>query len=713
MKAAIHLADISWPFPRLGEALNMLVRKMGVSPRSEGTPAAPPGLAGSETLQEWLDAIAARLGFETEPIDAPYPEVELLLRRAGPALLRLPGTTEPRFLALISGRQRTVSVIAPNLRVHQVPLEQIRATLCQEHETPLLPTIERMLDRAAVPASKRARARAAMLRGPLSTKRVSDCWLLRLAPGEKWQHQAQQARLPHFLASLTAGHFGQYMLWLLSWYLIGKGAMQGRLDMGWLMAWALVLLCMVPFRMLVTWSSGQMAIRAGAILKQRLLYGVLRLEPEEIRHQGAGQFLGSVIESEAVESLALSGGFLGLVAGIELVFAGVVIGLGAGGWLHASLLLIWVALSFVIAGAYWRGREQWTGKRLGMTNNLVECMIGHRTRLAQEARERWHDGEDQAAEDYQAVSAKMDRCAAGLMAIVPRGWLVAGLAGLVPAFVFSAAPPTALALSLGGILLAFRALQRFATGLWHLTGATMAWKQVAPIVHAAARPEIGGSPGFVAEKRSRAAGVENQQSLLQARDLVFRHRDRGEPVLRGCNLSIQSGDRVLLEGPSGGGKSTLGSLLTGLRSPESGLLLLNGLDQQTLGSRNWRRRVASTPQFHENHVLTGTFAFNLLMGCRWPPREQDLKNSELLCAELGLGDLLQRMPAGLMQLVGETGWQLSHGEKSRLYIARALLQGADLIILDESFASLDPENLQRALHCVLAHSSTLLVIAHP
>ena len=81
--------------------------------------------------------------------------------------------------------------------------------------------------------------------------------------------------------------------------------------------------------------------------------------------------------------------------------------------------------------------------------------------------------------------------------------------------------------------------------------------------------------------------------------------------------------------------------------------------------------------------------------------------------ELGLEDLLARMPGGLLQMVGETGWRLSHGERSRLYIARALLQGAELIVLDESFAALDPENLRRCLHCVLQRVSSLLVIAHP
>jgi ATP-binding cassette subfamily B protein len=81
--------------------------------------------------------------------------------------------------------------------------------------------------------------------------------------------------------------------------------------------------------------------------------------------------------------------------------------------------------------------------------------------------------------------------------------------------------------------------------------------------------------------------------------------------------------------------------------------------------------------------------------------------------ELGLGPLIERMPAGLSQMVGETGWQLSHGEQSRLFIARALLQKARLVVLDESFAALDPETLARALRCVMERAQALVVIAHP
>jgi ATP-binding cassette subfamily B protein len=201
--------------------------------------------------------------------------------------------------------------------------------------------------------------------------------------------------------------------------------------------------------------------------------------------------------------------------------------------------------------------------------------------------------------------------------------------------------------------------------------------------------------------------------IVLARDVRFRFRATGPAVIHVSGLRIHPGERLLLEGPSGGGKSTLGALLAGLRLPDSGVLLLYGVDHLTLGAEAWRRQVILAPQFHENYVLPETLAFNLLMGHRWPPRLEDLIEAAQVCRELGLGPLLERMPAGLFQMVGERGWQLSHGERSRMYIARALLQHGALLILDESFASLDPENLARAVQCVFNRAQTLVVIAHP
>jgi ATP-binding cassette subfamily B protein len=112
-------------------------------------------------------------------------------------------------------------------------------------------------------------------------------------------------------------------------------------------------------------------------------------------------------------------------------------------------------------------------------------------------------------------------------------------------------------------------------------------------------------------------------------------------------------------------------------------------------------------------VLNGPLGFNLLMGRNWPANDDELQEATDLCKKLGLGELLERMPSGMMQIMGATGWQLSHGEHSRIFLARALLQDAQLTILDESFAALDPETLNLCLECVLKRTRTLLVIAHP
>jgi ATP-binding cassette subfamily B protein len=267
------------------------------------------------------------------------------------------------------------------------------------------------------------------------------------------------------------------------------------------------------------------------------------------------------------------------------------------------------------------------------------------------------------------------------------------------------------AVGLGGVLLSYRALLDLTGGLANLVRAAVAWRQVRMLAQAGARAEPAGALSWLAAGGGQREGGE-RPPVVDAEQICFRYPERAQAVLQGCSLRIASGERYLLTGPSGGGKSTLAAILAGLRSPQSGLLLVGGLDRQTLGADGWRRRIVLAPQFQENHVLTGTFAFNLLMGRSWPAPAEDLAKATEVCRDLGLGDLLERMPSGLQQVLGESGWQLSHGERSRLFLARALLQGAELVLLDESFAALDPNTLALCLRCAVARSPALLVIAH-
>jgi ATP-binding cassette subfamily B protein len=333
--------------------------------------------------------------------------------------------------------------------------------------------------------------------------------------------------------------------------------------------------------------------------------------------------------------------------------------------------------------------------------------------------------------------------------------MIVGLACLIPAILAEPIDITKLAISMGGVMLTYQAFGAIQGGIQSLIQLRLTWGQVQPLFTAASQPGDTGekssptvilapttSPQFksaIPPSENIAAAADESTAdqkdpqelpstqivgllqenrlgkspLLVARHLNFRYREYSRMILQDCSLQIFTGDRILLEGSSGGGKSTLAAVLAGLRQVETGALLLHGYDRQSLGAEAWRKRVVIAPQFHENHVFSETFSFNLLMGRNWPPSAQDMDEAAAICNELGLGALLARMPSGWQQMVGENGWQLSHGERSRVFIARALLQNADLIIMDESFGALDPENLYMALECVRRRASTLLVIAHP
>ncbi len=704
--------DVAWPAHRVDEALAALAEKAGLGVRrlDAGILSGKRVSNDPDTLARCIETTADWLGVEAEPVEEPYRTLGRLLRGASPALLQLPGEHEPRFLVLTGSDRTSVTLLTPAFTQIRVDASLVRSALCSELEASVQPTVDGLLLEAGVPRRRQRRAGRALLNELLSSERIGGCWLIRPSAGAGFWTQARVARLPTLLAGLVGAHFVEYLLWVVAWGLIGWMTLAGRVHSGWMVAWLMLLATIVPFRLLSSWTGGLFAVRASALIKRRLLAGALKLQPEEVRHQGVGQLLGRVLESEAIESLALGGGFLSILAVVELVIAAVVLGNGAGGMLHVALLLASIAGATFLGVRYYRRREEWTEQRLTITHELVEQMLGHRTRLAQEPRERWNDGEDQALERYVAASVKLDRDGLALDALLPRVWFLIGLLGLAPAFIAGESSTAALAVGLGGVLLATQALSKFADGFARMSAAAIAWQRIRAFWNAAARTEPIAHPQLAA--RRNGAG-RRKDTLLDAHDLVFRYSGRTAPVLKNIDTRISVGDHLLLEGPSGGGKSTLAAVLTGSRVPESGLLLFNGLDRATLGAQAWRRRAVMSPQFHDNFIIMGTLAFNALMGRDWPPSEADVAEAEEVCRALGLGPLLTRMPSGMQQVVGETGWQLSHGEKSRLYIARALLQRADLIVLDESFAALDPVTLQKALSVVLERAKTALVIAHP
>jgi ATP-binding cassette subfamily B protein len=697
----LEFAALSWPANRLGDALTALIRRAHLRSGSSHLAdlVAPADSQTDAELKNWVAWAASRLGCEVSAPAMPFRELAQELAAAYPALLRF---SEGSYLAIVTGGRGKLSVLTPHGEIRQVSARDLAAALREPAERPLRAELESTLQVIGlrVSPSKQRRTIEALLDEQASGKSFNQCWILRSQFGNGIVRLLRESKAMGNAGGLIVAHTGQYLLWIASWAVLGSLSFAGHMDRGWLLAWALLLATLIPFQLSTTWLQGLFAIGLGGYLKRRLLCGSLRLRPDEMRRGGIGSFLGQALEAESIETLSASGGIAGVLAVIELIMAAFLLGR------FALVLLAWCALAVFLGWRFMRRFAGWTAKRMDMTQDLVESMVGYRTRLAQQRSEEWHIGEDLALERYQEVSQRLDGTGLWLMAAIPRGWLVAGVACLAPSIVAGNGVSTQMAILLGGILLAYGAFRKLAGSFADVAAAWVAWKRIKPLLDAASQVEVAG-------EIATAGTVKAGQKVMEADRLTFRYRSTGSAALRGCSTVIRSGERILLEGPSGGGKSTFASVLCGLRQPESGLLLANGLDLHILGAGKWRQMVAAAPQFHENHILTETLAFNLLMGRHWPPTPTDMKDADEVCRELGLGGLLDRMPSGLLQMIGEGGWQLSHGEKSRVYIARALLQRAALVILDESFAALDPENLKTALECTRRRADTLMVIAHP
>jgi ATP-binding cassette subfamily B protein len=519
--------------------------------------------------------------------------------------------------------------------------------------------------------------------------------------------ELRAAGLPWRLFALLAVHVSETLLLLGSWACVGLGALTGRLDAGWLAAWALALGSTVPLHAASTWLQGVVALGFGGLLKQRLLLGAMAMDPDLIRRKGAGEILSEVLETETIGDLGASGGIATLLALIELLIAPTLFYWGAARLPEAALMIVWVGLSLGLIAHNARLRADWTLQRLAFNNRLIENMTAHRTRGAQQAPAHWHRGEDADLDRYLQNSRSLDSSAARITAGLPSAYVIAGILALAPAFLNGTSSLTQLAVTFGAILYAAAALQRLSFGFSGAAAGWIAWKIAKPLFDAAR--EVQRNCPAVDTHSTPCGGIP----VLHAQSLGFAHPTRLKPVLDGCTLSIRPGDQILLEGNSGSGKSTLAAVLAGCRAATSGFVLADGLDRATLGNEAWRRRIALAPQYHENHIFAAPLIFNLLMARPFPHTAQDIAEAAEVCRELGLTDLIDRMPAGLDQFVGDTGWRLSQGERSRIFLARALLQRAEVLLLDESLAALDPENLRQCLECVLRRAPTLILIAHP
>ena len=183
---------------------------------------------------------------------------------------------------------------------------------------------------------------------------------------------------------------------------------------------------------------------------------------------------------------------------------------------------------------------------------------------------------------------------------------------------------------------------------------------------------------------------------------------KGVEVLRNINLDVKVGEMIALVGNSGGGKSTLVSLIPRFYDVQKGSIKIDGVDIRDFSLHDLRQNIAVV--FQDNFLFDGTIKENILLGKPDATDEEVAQALESAC----LADFIKTLDKGVETYIGERGILLSGGQKQRVAIARAFLKNAPIVILDEATSALDnksEEIVQRAIDNLMK-DKTVFVIAH-
>jgi len=225
--------------------------------------------------------------------------------------------------------------------------------------------------------------------------------------------------------------------------------------------------------------------------------------------------------------------------------------------------------------------------------------------------------------------------------------------------------------------------------------------------------ELLDAPSALADGRSAPAVSpavpDPAREPVRFEHVTYEYPERAErAALHDVELELAPGEITALVGPSGAGKSTIARLAMRLADPSAGRVTCGGMDLRALDVERWREQVAWVPQ--RPTLFAGTVAENIALGVP-SAGEKTLFEAARRADAL---EFIERLPQGMGTRVGEGGRRLSAGERQRIALARALVRGARLLVLDEPTAHLDETSAARiaALLPQIAQGRTVLLIVH-
>ena len=205
--------------------------------------------------------------------------------------------------------------------------------------------------------------------------------------------------------------------------------------------------------------------------------------------------------------------------------------------------------------------------------------------------------------------------------------------------------------------------------------------------------------------------MKGEQQSPAAGDIRFEHVSfayQDKEVLHDINITLPKNSLTALVGPSGSGKSTVMKLCARFYDPQKGCIFFNGVPMNEINPESLMSHISMV--FQDVYLFQDTIRNNIRFGKTDATEEEIIAAAKKACCH----DFIMRLPKGYDTLVGEGGCTLSGGEKQRISIARAMLKDAQIILLDEATASLDPENeveVQKAIDALIK-GHTVIAIAH-
>ncbi|QUX92380.1 type I secretion system permease/ATPase [Marinomonas sp. A3A] len=188
----------------------------------------------------------------------------------------------------------------------------------------------------------------------------------------------------------------------------------------------------------------------------------------------------------------------------------------------------------------------------------------------------------------------------------------------------------------------------------------------------------------------------------------FAYPDQEQAAVSAININIKQGEKVAIIGRIGSGKSTLGKLMTGLYTPDSGAIRIDGVDLRQVNPTDLRRNIGAVSQ--DVNLFYGSIKDNIVMGVPYMEDDAIIRAADLS----GVSEFANRKPSGLDSIVGERGALLSGGQRQSIAIARALLFDPPILILDEPTASMDNTTESRMKRRLIegVKDKTLILITH-